>query len=338
MGARWLITGAQGFIGRYLSAHILASDPGAVVLGIGRSALLSDSFTHLISTPSGRRRAPLTEALRQAFDHRFNYRTAHVENRDQITTEVMEFKPDFVMHLAAGLRGDRTADLIQNNITGTESLMRSFAGLAVGPPKVLIASTGGVYGDVDSSDLPLRESQPCRPANDYSRSKLLAEQSACKLGSKYGIPLAVARIFNVIGPGQDERHVAARIAVQLVAIRHWMAESLQLGQLSSTRDFIDVRDVAQALVIIAAQGEGLFNVGSGVECPVSELVDEFCAVSGIAAPVQMVSDVPTGVLRNVADVSRIREMGFEAAFALRSSVHAVWDYYKRNWRPSCTPQ
>jgi nucleoside-diphosphate-sugar epimerase len=331
MGTRWLITGAQGFIGRYLSAHILVSQPDAVVLGIGRSAPLPDCFTHFISTSSGPCRAPLPAVLRQAFDRRFSYRAAHVEKPDRIVTEVTDFKPDFVVHLASGLRGDPAADLIQTNIVGTESLMRGLAGLEGRAPKVVIASTGGVYGDVEPSDLPARELQPCSPADDYSRSKLVAERSACAVASEYGIPFAVTRIFNVIGAGQDERHVAARIAVQLVAIRRRMAQNLELGQLSSTRDFIDVRDVARTLVTIAAQGQGVFNVGSGVERSVSELVDEFCEISGIIAQVQMVSGVPTGVVRNVADISRIRELGFEAAFSFRSSVQAVWDYYEYNW-------
>jgi nucleoside-diphosphate-sugar epimerase len=235
--------------------------------------------------------------------------------------------PDFVIHLASALRDDSVEDLIRTNITGTAALMHAVCGISSRKrPKVVIASTGGVYGRVSPSLLLLKESEPCQPADDYSRSKLGAEDTASALATEHGIPLALARIFNVIGAGQDERHLAGRVAAQLAAIAGNGGE-LRLGCLHCTRDFIDVRDVASALLLIAIRGQGILNVGTGREISAGEVVDEFCTVTGLACRRSTVAGIPAGVERSVAEITRIREIGFEPRYSLRASVEAVWEYY-----------
>jgi GDP-4-dehydro-6-deoxy-D-mannose reductase len=265
-----------------------------------------------------------------ALDSQFDYCSVNIGDVENVARLLATFQPDIVLHLASSLRGDAKSDLLATNVTGTESL---FAGIVLSGgniPRVVVASSGGVYGEVDARRLPSREFDDCAPADNYSLSKLLAEKSARHAAAADRIPLAIARIFNVLGPGQDERHVAGKIAAQLMSIRQGWTDEVSLGVLHCTRDFIDVRDVARALIMLGDKGEGTFNIGTGSELPVSALLTEFLTSSRILAKVRS-ECYDGGVTRSWADISRLRELGFERQYSLHDSVVAILDYYAQLW-------
>lgn len=334
MGSRWLITGAQGFVGRYVSAHILASEPDATVFGIGRSVRLDGYFSHNISVPQGRARAPLPEETREFSGKRYRYNALDVRHIDQMRSIMEAFQPHFVVHLASGLRGDRQAELRETNVKGTEAVLRTIASCKAQRPTVVVGSSGGVYGEVASGRLPLRESESCSPLDPYCASKLAAEQRAHAIAGQYGIRLAIARIFNVVGAGQDERHVAGRMAAQLTSIKRGWNDRIRLGPLHCTRDFIDVRDVARALVTIARSGQGIFNIGTGVERSIDQVLQHFLNVSGLRPQIEEEAETGGGVLRNYADITRMRSLGFKPAFVFRRSVSDLLEYYDQLWEPA----
>ena len=113
-------------------------------------------------------------------------------------------------------------------------------------------------------------------------------------------------------------------------IRHGWTDEISLGLLHSTRDFIDVRDVARALVTLGHKGEGTFNVSTGLELPVAALLNEFLAISRIRAKVKSEAR-DGGVARNFGDITRLRELGFELQYSLRDSVVAILYYYTQLW-------
>src|SRR5579884_4204103 len=106
MEKRWLVTGAQGFLGRYVTAAILDSDSSAVVRGIGRSQPVPGRFSHTISSPRGPTLAPLTPELARSLASRYEYEIVDVEERAHLFACIRQFQPDFVVHLAAALRGN----------------------------------------------------------------------------------------------------------------------------------------------------------------------------------------------------------------------------------------
>jgi hypothetical protein len=103
MSVRWLITGSQGFVGRYASAYIMRSDRDAKVLGAGRSEALFDSFAHTISGSSGKLRAPLPVSLQTNRDPHYSYWQADLQNAHEIRNAFKDFRPDIVLHLASSL-------------------------------------------------------------------------------------------------------------------------------------------------------------------------------------------------------------------------------------------
>lgn len=313
---RFLVTGSQGLIGRHLTARILRD--GGEVLGIGRSPELPGSFTHRITIGDDARRAPFAEDLG---DH-YRYRQIPLVDGNALRQAIESYRPDCVVHLASALHTAAERELFDTNVQGTSVLVDALAALP--GARLILGSSGSVYGE--PAELPIRESLPCNPADLYGVSKLAAEHVARVKAARSGLALVVARIFNVVGPGQKEDHVCGRFAAQIAA----GADVVDTGPLKTTRDFIDVRDVGAALLLLARQGApgATYNVASGREVSIREVVTTLLTVAGSSARVVPRPGVAAGVARHVADIARLRELGFATAFSLRQSLADLHDYYR----------
>ena len=147
MTTRVLITGAQGFCGRYLVAEWLAHDPHAEVVGLGRSPRLDDAFTHEVRWGHRSVRAPLPPALaRAARDPRYRYVPLDLHDRPGVTRLLQELRPTHVVHLAAALRDEPAARLLDANVGVLEALLEALAGAAVDVQRVVLGSSGGAPG------------------------------------------------------------------------------------------------------------------------------------------------------------------------------------------------
>jgi nucleoside-diphosphate-sugar epimerase len=327
-----LLTGAQGFVGRYVTAAALRQHPEAEILCLGRSGPLPGAFSHTLAIDGGIR-APLPAELATTLrDPRFRYMACSILDVPQLTRILREFQPDCILHLASGLRDDTNETLIVTNIQGTATLLSSVVAAQLSArPQVVLGSSGGVYGRFSEDRLPLAETSACEPADIYSVTKLAAEHIGRVLGRTHDIPVSVARIFNVIGPGQDERHVAGRFARELHA-RERRGGEITVGQLSTTRDFIDVRDVADALLLLCARAapDCIYNVASGTETPIRTVLDLMLRRSGFtgvyhsSAAHTRASDVP----RHCGDITSLRRLGFEPRVSLEQSVADLLRYYE----------
>src|SRR5690554_5601968 len=128
MRTRVLITGAQGFLGRYLAADWLRADEDAAVLGIGRSPQLDGHFTHAVHWADRRIEAPLPVELAAALRcDRYRYRALDVTDTPSLERLIAEFRPTVLVHLAASLRDDPPARLVATNIGTVVSLLEAIA-------------------------------------------------------------------------------------------------------------------------------------------------------------------------------------------------------------------
>src|SRR6185369_2381755 len=193
----------------------------------------------------------------------------------RMSRALAEFRPQVVIHLASALRDDPPQSLFRTNVEGTMRLIEAIAESRIDPPKLILGSSGGVYGSPSGKDLPLTEDAACRPIDLYSISKLAAEQAARALARLYNIPMIAARLFNLVGPGQDERHAGGKFASRLAAIAgDQLPRIIEVGGLATTRDFIDVRDAACALRFLVERGVAgaTYNIASGIETRIDALL------------------------------------------------------------------
>ena len=338
---RMLITGAQGFVGRYLTSAALRSRPDIEVVGLGRSPRRDGYFSHDVTVHGTRVSAPVPENLRVT-DGRYRYEQVDLNESPALRTIVDRFQPDTVVHLASGLRGDDSRLLVQTNIAGTASLLAALGAACQRPPVVVLGSTGGVYGAVASEALPIVETAPANPADIYSATKLAAEHISRIVCDEHRMTCVVARIFNIVGPGQSERHVCGRFASSIAAAATSSISAVSAGCLTGTRDYVDVRDVASALLVLAGSGTGTYNVASGIETSTGTVLHLLSRHAGLEGRLHVIpsEQVLPGVARQCGSVARLASLGFRPAFTLQRSLQDLLDYYveaARHAAPSLAP-
>ncbi len=323
-----LVTGAQGFVGRWFIAEALRRWPTYRIVGIGRSARRPSAFTHEITLGTHRVAAPLPPALSGDSD-RYTYCVADIQV-ETLVPILRETCPTYVVHLASALRDDPPHMLFPINVEGTISLLTAIAQADVVPQAIVIGSSGSVYGA--GTSLPIGETDCCAPNDLYAISKYCAEMVATLFARQTGLPIILARMFNIVGPGLDERHASARFASQFAAISAGLTgRRIAIGDLSNTRDFIDVRDVVIALAVLLDRGVPgtTYNVASGQETAMHTIfrtLEEQANIEGqvsIEQSYSRFSDCP----RAYADISRLRALDFYPRWTLMESLHSLYAYY-----------
>uniref|UniRef100_A0AAU3GQP2 NAD(P)-dependent oxidoreductase n=1 Tax=Streptomyces sp. NBC_01401 TaxID=2903854 RepID=A0AAU3GQP2_9ACTN len=139
------------------------------------------------------------------------------------------------------------------------------------------------------------EDRPARPVTPYGRSKLLGTRHVLHASRSAGLDGTVLRVANVSGPGTPPGSLLRTVADHLVEAarvraRGGTADPLRFGRLDARRDFVDARDVADAVLAAACAPSAdvagrIFNIGRGEAVPVRRLVGRLVALSGLAVPV-----------------------------------------------------
>lgn len=235
--SRILITGAEGFTGRYLAAELAAH--GHEVYGL------------VMRAPDGRHGGTPS--------HLAATHVGDLLDAERLASVVAAVRPDKVAHLAAIAfvgHGDVEA-FYRVNIVGTRHLLAALAAAGTAPSSVLLASSANIYGN--ATEGVIDESVPPAPANDYAVSKLAMEYMARTWSGR--LPLTVVRPFNYTGIGQSEDFLLPKI----VAHFRRKAAVLELGNLDVERDFSDVRTVVQVYrkLLEGAAANQTLNVCSG---------------------------------------------------------------------------
>lgn len=250
--------------------------------------------------------------------------------------------PDVIYHLAALTHvGDSWADPVgftRVNVLGTKNLL-DVAHDVVPEAVVVLVSSADVYGVVSEQDLPIHETLRTAPANPYASSKLEAEHFAHEAWRERRQRVIIARPFNHVGPGQSTKFVIPALASRLLAARASGATSIPVGDLSTRRDFSDVRDVVRAYRLLATYGRSgeIYNIASGVDASLSGIADtlrheiapqiELVVDQGLLRPVEI--PVMRGSFEKLHD-----ETGWEPSIALATSLRDVVDDLRTSSRNS----
>ncbi len=171
---------------------------------------------------------------------------------------------DAVAHLAAiasgaAARKDPDSAFVLNS--GATLVLASYF-VATSKPRFLFVSTGEVYGSGHAG--PIAEAAPHDPVSPYAESKLGAE-AALEAVAEQGLPVIIARAFPHTGPGQSTAYVLPALAARLRDAQRTGADTVKAGNLSAVRDFLDVRDVVDAYLLLLEKGVPgeIYNVASG---------------------------------------------------------------------------
>ncbi len=238
-----LITGINGFTGRYLAEELRST--GYTVTGVGHAA--SDGVFR-----------------------------CDLLDRTGLMDVLAQVKPDVVVHLAGiAFIADGDADgVYRTNVVGTRNLLEAVAKSGCKPSAVLLASSANIYGNATVE--PIVETTPAAPANDYAVSKLAMEYMARLWFDQ--LPITLVRPFNYTGAGQSLDFLLPKIVDHF----RRRASVLELGNLDVVREFSDVRSVVKRyrLLLEAGQAGEAFNICSGHGHSLLEVVQMMRELTG----------------------------------------------------------
>jgi nucleoside-diphosphate-sugar epimerase len=243
LGQRVLITGIQGFTGRYLAQSLV--EAGYQVFGLVQG------------TPANAQEL-----------------VADLLERQSIAAALEQIQPHYVVHLAAiaFVAHSDAAAMYRVNLMGTRNLLEAL--VPHQPRAVLLASSANIYGNTRIS--PITEQVAAEPANDYAVSKLAMEYMARLWFDR--LPITLVRPFNYTGVGQSDNFLLPKI----VSHYRRKASRIELGNLDVARDFSDVRDVVrvyQRLLECAPAGE-TYNICSGRAWSLFEVLGQMAHIAG----------------------------------------------------------
>ena len=238
---------------------------------------------------------------------------------------VAEARPTHVFHLA-GIRDGNLDELLRINVLGTLNALEAVATEAP-DARVLVVGSAAEYGETTRE--PIAEDHPLQPVTDYGVAKAAQELAAAAVATRRELQLTRVRLFNVLGPGEPTSFVASAIASRIAAIQAGTAgPPLRTGDLSTRRDFVDVRDVARALRLAATHGDvgAVYNVCSGTATPIRKLVEELLAAAGLDLALDSTPELAAlNVRGNAGSAERLRTAtGWETKRSLRESLADVW--------------
>ena len=296
--ARVFVTGARGFVGRWLTTELESS--GHQVIGA--------------DLPLDVRDGP---AIQAALD---------------------DSAADAVVHLAAIAFGpDATNDpelAFSVAAAGTASVLEAVRHRDR-PPVSLVVGSADVYGPAAPDELPLLETSPLRGRSAYAVSKLAQESVALAYAQRYGLTLTVARSFNHTGPGQRAEFVVPALAGRVRAVAEGKAPAVPVGNLEVRRDISDVRDVVRAYrLLIEGMLRGslgsagtVVNVCSGESVPIRWVAEELCRLARVEPRLEVrpelvrANDTPD-VRGDHALLTRLT--GWQPSYELSQTLAEVW--------------
>lgn len=264
---RTLITGASGFSGSHLAEH-LAANTHDELYGCGLA---------------GKMPADLSAAI--------NYECIDLCDAGAVGAYIARIRPTAIYHLAGQAAvhaswGDPWA-WFQGNVQSQVNMLEAARQLQP-HPRIVVVTSGQVYGSVASGKPLTDEDRELRPDTPYGTSKAAQDWLAQQAFVHYGLPIIRLRPFNHIGPRQTGDFVATSFARQLVRIAAGQQPARVLvGNLAMQQDFTDVRDMARAYHLAwqhCAAGEA-YNIASGSRYPVQQLLDELLRLTGLQVEV-----------------------------------------------------
>ena len=298
---RAFVTGASGFVGAHLVAHLTQC---------------GDEFVALSSDVTDAQ--ALTDELRGCPGG----------------------PPDVVYHLAGQADVGRSwTDVSLTwavNTLGTVHLLEALRRCAPAA-RIVLVSSAEVYGKVPADELPILESRPTQRSSPYGASKIAAEDAGLFAHEFFGQHVVIARPFGHIGVGQLPGFVVPAVAKQIVEAERDGVDVLFLGTLDAERDMTSVADVVRAYRLLAIGGVSgeAYNICRGETIVIRDVVERMIALSTRELRVELDTSRirPSEIVKQYGDAAKIRA---HTGWQPEDSLDAVLVDVLNEWRQRTT--
>jgi GDP-mannose 4,6-dehydratase len=318
-----LITGATGFVGSHLADYLLAK--GEEVYGIYRWRSREDSIEHI--------------------KNRIKWIPCDLTDLSSVISCLEHSKPEYIFHLAAQSyvtdSFTQPAATFNANTIGTLNLLEAIRLLKQKEgydPVIHVCSSSEVYGQVREDEVPIKESNPFRPANPYAVSKVGEDMIALQYWLSYGIKTIRTRMFTHTGPRRIMASAEIAFATQIVKIEKGLQEPIvKVGNLDSVRTFADVRDAVKAYYLLVRHckpGE-VYNIGGNRTMKIGDMLDMLINLSPAKDRIRVEVDPkllrPSDVTLQIPDISKfVNDTGWNPEIPFEKTLGDILDHLRQN--------
>ncbi len=276
---RAMVTGANGFVGRYLLAELDSA---------GYELLAVDL-------------ADLSGITQGTFPGSVIYRKCDLTDAGSVNGILAEWKPGYIFHLAAQSSAARSftdpGGTFEANLISTLNLLEADRNISL-KAKIVLTGSSEEYGRRSPEEMPLTETSPVEPVSPYAASKAAQNLLGMQYSRTFGSRVIMTRSFSHTGPGQTTVFVLPSFAKQCAEIRAGRNDPvIRTGNLDVIRDFLDVRDVVRAYRLLMEKGREAetYNVCRGEGLDLGKALDAMVAAIGV----EVVVKTDAGLLRPV---------------------------------------
>jgi GDP-4-dehydro-6-deoxy-D-mannose reductase len=315
---RYLITGCNGFVAYHFMEYLDSLNEKVQVLGLDITVINLQ-----------------------------NYKFSNIEFRciklnlidfDNLEIAIVSFSPTYILHLASfSSVGDSWKKPIDSFLNNTNIFLNLIEIVKKNNIKCRILSIGSSeeYGNIQKSNLPLKETNELNPISPYAVARVSQEMlSRCYVLS-YKIEIILTRSFNHIGPRQRDTFAIPSFVKQMVEckLKGMKNVTLYTGDISIIRDFLDVRDVVRAYYELLEKGipGELYNICTGVGYSLGDIIAMIADLIDVS--VNIIAD-PEKIRPNdnqiiIGDNSKIKKaIGWSPNFTLKDSLRDLISYWK----------
>lgn len=313
-----LITGITGMVGSHLADYILAEHADVEIHGLVRWRSPLDNIRGIVS--------------------RVNLHLGDLRDLNSLVQLMRKTRPDRIFHLAAQSYVDASfaapAETLATNIIGTVNLLDAVR-IADIKPRIHICSSSEVYGQVLKDEVPIKETNPFRPASPYAVSKVGEDMIAYQYGISYAMHLVRTRMFTHTGPRRGDVFAESTFAKQIAEIEAGLRDGpVMVGNLDSVRTITDVRDAVRAYSLLLEKcpaGE-VYNIGGAETMKVGDILEllKGLARKPIAHRVDPARLRPSDVTLQIPDTSKFRAAtGWRPTIPARQTLADLLDYHRQ---------
>lgn len=218
-------------------------------------------------------------------------------DEEGVASIIEQFRPDYILHLAAfssvAYSWEHPADCFNNNTRIFLNLTNAVRNMDKNC-RILSVGSSEEYGNVRESDLPLRENMQLVPVSPYAVARVAQEMMSKVYVDNFDMDIVMTRSFNHMGPFQDERFVIPSFVKRILEVRksgHTQG-SIETGDTTIIRDFVDVRDVVRAYYMLLMEGTPgeVYNISSNRKVALSKVIEEIANIVGVSIEGKVNSD------------------------------------------------
>lgn len=315
-----LITGVTGFVGSHLVEFLLKNVPEANIYGLLRWRSPLDNIKHIIKN--------------------VNLVYGDLTDIQSIHECIKRSKPDYIAHLAAQSYVPYSftcpSATIDTNCHGTCNLFEAIKDQrGVIDPVVLACSSSEVYGQVEANEIPIKETNPFRPASPYAVSKVCEDMLGWQYFTSWNMKIMRSRLFSHTGPRRGSVFAESSFAKQIAEIEADTQEPVvHVGNLDSIRTFMDVRDAVRAywLLVNKCKPGEVYNIGGSETMSVGDMLNKLISMStvkNIRIEVDPSRLRPSDVTLQIPDCSKFKSItNWEPNIKFDETLHDLLNFWR----------